>query len=103
MKSIHHLLLVSGVLVSLGVLACSSQEAAAPSRPPTPSSSSSSGGADGGNPEGGASKDCFDTTKAKPIEPKHFLNQCNGTECFPFDNGARIEGYTAGASLPPLN
>lgn len=105
MRSIHSVLLLasSTVLLSLFV-ACSSSDdgAAAPSRPPTPppaSSSQTDGGGDGGQ----SSDNCFDTTKDKPVQQIDFLNQCNGTECFPFENGARIEGYTPGAPLPPLN
>jgi hypothetical protein len=90
------------------VAACSSEEAAAPSRPPVPppstSSSGGTGDADGGgNGEGGASMDCFDAKTAKPSAPKEFLNQCNGGECFGFDNGTRIEGWTPGSPLPALN
>ena len=38
----------------------------------------------------------------KPTTPANFLNQCNGTECFKFDNAARIEAFKPGA-LPSLN
>ena len=90
------------------VAACSSEEAAAPSRPPVPppSTSASSGGPgdDGGTlPDGAPAKDCFDSKAAKPTQPKEFLNQCNTGECFEFDNGTRIEGWTPGNALPPLN
>ena len=95
-------------LVPAIVAACSSEEAAAPSRPPVPppSTSSSSGGdGDGGGTDrdGGGGKDCFDSKATKPTQPKEFLNQCNSGECFKFDNGTRIEGWTPGNALPPLN
>jgi hypothetical protein len=104
MRSIHSVLLLasSTLLLSL-VVACSSNDdgAAGPSRPPTPPPANTSqvDGGDGGEGSG----TCFDTTKGKPTSQSDFLNQCNGTECFPFDNGVRIEGYTAGAPLPRLN
>lgn len=90
--------------LALVAQACTSEEPATPSRPPVPppSTGSSSGGADAGG-EGDGGKDCFDTKTAQPTAPKEFLNQCNGTECFPFDNRTRIEGYVPGAALPPLN
>lgn len=86
------------------VAACSSEDAAAPSRAPIPppsSTATSDGG--GGGPDGSPGKDCFDTTTAKPTTPTDFLNQCTAGECFKFENGSRIEGWTPGGPLPPLN
>lgn len=104
MKLFNPYLLVASSLVVSFAVACSSEEAAAPSRPPVPPPATSQ--PDGGGPgaDGGPqTSDCFDTTKNKPVEQKDFLDQCNSAECFGFDNGARIEGHTAGAPLPPLN
>lgn len=103
MNSLRSFLAGAAALAALvSFIACSSEEPAAPSRPPTPAPATPT--ADGGPGDGGpTSADCFDTSKEKPVEPQHFLNQCNGTECFAFDNGARIEGFTPGAPLPPLN
>lgn len=103
MKTISLVSLI-GALASL-LVACSSEEAAAPSRPPIPppADTTSDGGSSGANADGGPTKDCFDATKSKPADTKQFLNQCNGGECFAFDNAKRIEGFTAGAPLPPLN
>jgi hypothetical protein len=101
MKPTHRYLLGASALLTWSlIVACSSEEAAAPSRPPVPPPNTSQ--PDGGGGEGGAS-DCFDTTKNTPVEQKDFFNQCTSAECFPFDNGARIEGYTAGAPLPSLD
>lgn len=103
MSSLRSFLLgATAVALLASFTACSSAEPAAPSRPPTPAPATPS--ADGGSGDGGPSAaDCFDTSKSEPVEPQHFLNQCNGTECFAFDNGARIEGFAPGAPLPPLN
>jgi hypothetical protein len=102
--------IVAAIAISmLGVIAaCSSDEtAAAPSRPPTPPPNTNNPQADGGNidpsGDGGIGPDCFDTAKAKPVQQTDFFNQCNGGQCFPFDNAARIEGFVPGAPLPPLN
>ena len=104
MKSTHRYLLgASALLASFVFVACSSEEAAAPSRPPVPPPITSPTDGGGGGDGGPQTSDCFDTTKNKPVEQKDFFNQCNSAECFAFDNGARIEGYTAGAPLPPLN
>lgn len=93
-------------LVLVGIQACSSEQAAAPSRPPIPPPAADGGdGVDGGGSdggEGGTPGSCFDTTKEKPTTPAQFLNQCNGTGCFEFDNAARIEGFKPGP-LPPLS
>jgi hypothetical protein len=94
--------------IILGIQACSSEPAAAPSRPPIPppivdvdgGPDGGGGGGDGG--DGGPQSSCFDTTQAKPTTPTNFLNQCNSTECFKFDNAARIEAFKPGA-LPALN
>lgn len=89
----------SKIALVLSLVACSSSEPTAPSRPPVPPpSESSSGGGDGG-----VDTTCFDATKEKPTEPKHFLNQCNGAGCFPFDNATRIEGFSPSQPLPPLD
>ena len=102
MTSRHRHLLGAAAVCASFVFACSSEEQAAPSRPPVPPPVTEQ--PDGGTGEGGAQpSDCFDATKNEPKTQKDFLNQCNGAECFAFDNGARIEGYTAGAPLPPLN
>ncbi len=109
MKLLHpNLLLTSALFVSLvslvSLVACSSEEAAAPSRPPGPPPVTAPPAGGGPGADGGPrTSDCFDTTKDEPVEQKDFLNQCNSAECFAFDNGGRIEGYTAGAPLPPLN
>ncbi|MBX3189516.1 MAG: hypothetical protein KF819_21000 [Labilithrix sp.] len=101
MNAFFKLALGAAALALVGVQACSSEEPAAPSRPPIPPPIVDQG--DGGASDaGGDAGDCFDTTKAKPTQPTHFLNQCNGGECFPFDNGTRIEGWKPGAPLPPL-
>lgn len=96
----HHRRLGASALFVALLLACSSEEAAAPSRPPVPppDPSRAYGGAGAGS-----TSDCFDTTKNAPVEQKDFFNQCSSAECFPFDDGARIEGYTSGAPLPPLD
>jgi len=104
MKRTNTILLAS--FAWLAQAACSSDDpAAAPSRPPVPppASSASSGGAADGGGGGGTGKDCFDTDAGAPTQAKDFLNQCTSAECFPFDNGSRIEGFTPGAALPPLN
>lgn len=85
--------------------ACSGEEPLTPSRPPVPPPSVSSdadGGAGGGSAGDGGTSDCFDAKTSKPSSQSDFLNQCND-HCFAFDNSARIEGYSAGGSLPPLN
>jgi len=44
---------------------------------------------------------CWNLTTCVPKDTEHFLGQC-GDNCYaPFDNEARIEGYTG--TLPPLN
>lgn len=107
MNVIHKLALGAFALGAMVASACSSnEEEAAPSRTPPPPSGeiADAGVADdggGGGTDGGGS-DCFDTTKAKPTTPADFLNQCNDNGCFKFDN-SRIEGYTPGGPLPPLN
>jgi len=90
-------LLVAIAPASLVLGACKSEDQVAPSRPPIPVPTTTAD-PDGGLADGST---CFDTADAKPTEAKHFLNRCNETECFPFDNAARIEGFTPGA-LPPL-
>ncbi len=102
MTSHRYLLGASALIVSF-VVACWSEQATAPSRPPVPppSTSQPDGGASG--EDGTQTASCFDIAKNKPVEQKDFLNQCNSAECFAFDNGARIERYTPGAPLPPLN
>lgn len=107
-KNVKTLAVIVLSFIPAVIAACSSEEAVAPSRPPVPppstSSSGGTGGEDGGtDPDGGPSKNCFDTKAAKPTQPKEFLNQCNSGECFGFDNGTRIEGWTPGSALPPLN
>lgn len=109
MNVIHKLALGVFALGLVVASACSSnEEEAAPSRTPPPPSGSiddAGGGGEndggGGGTDGGGS-DCFDSTKAKPTTPAEFLNQCNENGCFKFDN-SRIEGYTPGGPLPPLN
>jgi hypothetical protein len=98
----HKIRLGACALVLFCVHACSSEDPVAPSRPPIPPpvAPSVDGGSGG---DGGPASTCFDTTKNKPTDPRHFLNQCNSTECFKFDNVARIEGFHAGQPLPPLN
>lgn len=49
-----------------------------------------------------AGKPCWDLSDCNGINSTQFKNQCHSGECFPFDNTARIEGYTAGEPLPPL-
>lgn len=85
------------------IAACSSEQPAAPSRPPIPPPSGADAGIADSGADGEPQNDCFDTSVNKPTEPGHFLNQCNSAECFGFDNAARIEGFTPGAPLPPLN
>ncbi len=107
MNRMHTLFSSAAALLSIALAACSSSEpAAAPSRPPIPAPATETDGGGTGpgvetGTDGGA--DCFDTTKTKPTETSHFLNQCNGTECFKFDNSTRIEGFKPGQALPPLN
>jgi hypothetical protein len=89
---------LSAVLLLCAFTGCSSEETRAPSRPPTsPPITNTDGGTDGSTPT------CFDTTKEKPTQPDHFLNQCNSGECSTFDNATRIEGFKPGQALPPLN
>lgn len=103
MKHTFKLALSASFLVLMGLQACSSEDPVAPSRPPIPVPNPTvDGGVEPGTDGGPGGSDCFDTTKTKPVEPAHFLNQCNSTECFKFDN-ARIEGFTPGGQLPPLN
>lgn len=107
MKRIHQLALGTAVTLVLALGACSSEEAAAPSRPPIPPpipTEDGGPGTEGGTlPDGAPAPDCFDATKTKPVEPAQFLNQCNGGECFKFDNGTRVEGWKSGQPLPPLS
>lgn len=107
MKSIYAAPFVIAAAAALRFLAaCSSDNdaTAVPSRvvTPPPAGTAQPDGGDVPGADGGAAA-CFDVTKAKPVEPSQFLNQCNGTQCFPFDNGARIEGFVPGAPLPSLN
>lgn len=44
--------------------------------------------------------DCWDLTKCNGVSTIQFLEQCSGACVAPFDNEARIEGYTG--TLPPL-
>lgn len=106
MKHVYTFAFGAAVLALVGIQACSSDDPVAPSRPPipVPAPTVDGGGVvdptgDGGGPSG---SNCFDTTKAKPAAPADFLNQCNSNECFKFDS-ARIEGFTPGSPLPPLN
>lgn len=96
-KNHHKLGLVALILGVWAVPACGGDDDPVPS------------GGTGGSPSGGSSAgggsgddECFDASEAAPTAREHFLNQCNEHECFAFDNTARIEGYTAGAPLPPL-
>jgi hypothetical protein len=95
-------------LASASVACSTSEDAVAPSRTPVRATgddagtTGSSGGTSSGDP-GLADGGCFDAASAPPSATKQFLNQCNAGGCFPFDNAQRIEGFTAGGALPPLN
>jgi len=89
--------LVFAVSACAFTFACSSESSSGPSRtPPITGQPTAPGAVDGGTVADGG---CFDG--GTPGSASEFLNQCTGN-CFPFDNTARIQGYTGGP-LPPLN
>jgi Cys-rich repeat protein len=64
----------------------------------TSSSSTSSGttcDVDGGVAKGG----CWDCA---PTDESQILNHCTDSQCFPFDNAARVAALKDGGKLPPL-
>jgi hypothetical protein len=104
MKRTHKLAFAALAVFLMGIQACSSEEPAAPSRPPVPAPITTGGGnGDGGGDNGGTQNGCFDATKSKPTQVVQFLNQCNSTECFKFENATRIEGFKPAEPLAPLN
>lgn len=100
--------LVTCASAGIFAAACSSSgDPVAPSRSPVRPSfeedaatTSSSGAPDqGGALDGG----CFDAATAPPTGLPQFLNQCNASGCFPFDNTTRVEGFKPGSPLPSLD
>lgn len=45
---------------------------------------------------------CWNVENCNIVNSEQAKNQCTNSTCVPFDNTARIEGYTEGDPLPPL-